>query len=76
MAIILDLERPFLLSNTRLYASRRLLKLYPVMLEFVIIVVVLLQIIVNNVILLFSRVERTILSGNRLAHLLRTISVP
>jgi hypothetical protein len=27
MAILLDLEKPFLLSNTRLYISRRLLDL-------------------------------------------------
>jgi hypothetical protein len=46
------------------------------MFNFVIIAVVLLHIVVNNVILLFSRVKRTILSGNRLARLLRTIPVP
>jgi hypothetical protein len=66
IAILLDLEKPFLLSNTKLHISRRLRRPYKVMFELVIIVVVLLHIVVNNVILLFSRVERTILSGNRL----------
>lgn len=47
------------MSNTELYTTRRLLKLYKVALKFVIIVVVLLHVFVNNVILLFSRVERT-----------------
>ena len=36
----------------------------------------LLHILTNNVILLLSYVERTILSGNRLARLLRTILMP
>jgi hypothetical protein len=76
IAILLDLEKPFLLSNTKLHISRRLRRPYKVMFELVIIVVVLLHIVVNNVILLFSRVERTILSGNRLARLLRTIPLP
>jgi hypothetical protein len=76
IAILLDLENPFLLFDTRLYTSRRLLRPYNIMFEFVIIVVVLLHIVVNNVILLFSRVERTILSGNRLARSRRTIPVP
>lgn len=42
---------------------------------FLIIVVVLLHILANIVILLLSHVERTILSENRLARLLRTIPV-
>lgn len=53
------LRETFSVSNTELYTTRRLLKLYKVALKFVIIVVVLLHVFVNNVILLFSRVERT-----------------
>lgn len=43
MAILLDLEKLFLVSNTRLYTTRRLLKPYKIVLKFVIIVVVLLH---------------------------------
>ena len=76
MAILLDLEILFLLSNTRLYVFQWLPKPCTRLFAFVIIVVVLLHVPANNVLLLLSHVERTILSGNRLARLLRTIAVP
>jgi hypothetical protein len=76
MTILLDLEILVLLSNTRLYVFQRLPKPCRIVFAFVIIVVALLHILENNVILLLSHVERTILSGNRLARLLRTIPVP
>ena len=76
MAIHLDFDKLFLVVNTGLYTARRPLKPNKVVFKSVSIMVVLLHIVVNNVILLFSRVERTILSGNRLARLLRTIPVP
>ena len=76
MAILLDFEILFLLSNTSLYVSQRFPKPYTIVFAFLIIVVVLLHILASIVILLLSHVERTILSGNRLARLLRTIPVP
>ena len=76
MAILLDLEILFLPSNTRLYVSQSLPKTCTIVFAYAIVVVVLLHILANNVILLLSHVERTILSGNRLARLLRTIPVP
>jgi hypothetical protein len=75
MTILLDLEILVLLSNTRLYVFQRLPKPCTIVFAFVIIVVALLRILANNIILLLSYVERTILSGNRLARLLRTIPV-
>lgn len=75
MTILLDLEILVYLSNTRLYVFQRLLKPCTIVFAFVIIVVALLHILTNNIILLLSYVERTILSGNRLARLLRTIPV-
>ena len=75
MAILLDLEILFLLSNTILYVSQSLPKTCTIVFAYAIVVVVLLHILTNNVILLLSYVERTILSGNRLARLLRTIAV-
>jgi hypothetical protein len=76
MAILLDLEMLFLSSNTSLYISERLPKSCTIVFAFLMIVVVLLHILANIVILLLSHVERTILSGNRLARLLRTIPTP
>ena len=75
MAILLDLEILLLLSNTSSYVFQRLPKPCTMLFAFLIIVVVLLHILANIVILLLSHVERTILSGNRLARLLRTIPV-
>ena len=71
MAILLDLEILFLLSNTRLYVFQRLPKPYIRLFAFVIIMVILLYVLVNIILLLISYVERTILSGNKLARLLR-----
>ena len=75
MAILLDLEIFFLSSNTSSFVFRRLPKPCTMLLAFLMIVVVLLHILANIVILLPSHVERTILSENRLARLLRTIPV-
>jgi hypothetical protein len=76
MAILLDFESLFLLSNTSLYVSQRLPKPYTIVFAFLIIAVVLLHILASIVILLLSHVERTILSGNGLARLLRSIPIP
>jgi hypothetical protein len=76
MAILLDLEILFLPSNTRFYVFQRLVKPCTRLFAFVIVVVVLLHVLANIVLLLLSHVERTILSRNRLARLLRTSPVP
>jgi hypothetical protein len=49
MAMLLDLERPVLLSNTRLYKFQRLLTSCKVVFKFVTIVVVLLHTVENNI---------------------------
>lgn len=70
MALLLDLETLGFLSDTRFYVFQRLPKPCTTVFAFVIVVIVLLNILANNVILLLSHVERTILSSNRLTRLL------
>jgi hypothetical protein len=67
MAVHLDFDKLFLMVNTGLYTARGLLNPYKVVFKSVSIMVVLLLIVVNNVILLFSCVERTILRASSLA---------
>ena len=57
IAILLDFESLFLLSNTSLYVSQRLPKSYIIVFAFLIIVVILLYILISIIILLLSYIK-------------------